>query len=87
MSTPTMLYKHPGSHEIHGGKFDYLIVDSDSGELSDALDSGWFLTTTEAKDASVKPSEVAEYIENVTDLPKRGRPRKVNEVESIPQEL
>ena len=92
MSTPTMLYKHPGKHEIHGDKFDYTIVDADDAMvLTAALDEGWFFTTTDAKNASQKPSEKttlsAEYLENVTDSPKRGRPKKVAEVESIPDSI
>jgi len=46
-----MLYKHPGIHEIHGDKFDTLIVDSVE-ELEEALEDGWFETTPEALDNS-----------------------------------
>lgn len=47
--TPTMLYKTPGPHDIHGGKFDYIIVDSDDEQaLGDAIRSGWRLTTAAA---------------------------------------
>lgn len=51
--TNTMLYKHPGSHDIHGDKFDYCIVSDD--DVDDALNDGWFLTTPEAL-----PSDEAE---------------------------
>jgi hypothetical protein len=44
----TMLYRHPGQHDIHGGKFDYIITD----DIDAALADGWYLTTTEAKAAS-----------------------------------
>lgn len=44
-----MLYKAPGPHEIHGGKYDYVIVEDDAVE--EAIADGWFLTTPEAKDA------------------------------------
>lgn len=47
MKSPTMLYKHPGSHEIHGDRFDYIIVDED--EVNQALADGWALTTDGAK--------------------------------------
>ncbi len=47
MST-TMVYKHPGKHEIHGDSFDYKIVSSD--DVQKALSEGWSLTTTEAKE-------------------------------------
>lgn len=49
MSNTTMLYKAPGPHEIHGGRFDYTIVDDDQIEAT--LAAGWYLTTTEAKAA------------------------------------
>lgn len=53
MSNPTMLYKYPGPHEIHGGNFDYIIVDEDDNEkFSEAIDSGWCRTTTEALEGS-----------------------------------
>lgn len=41
-----MLYKAPGPHEIHGGKFDYIIVDEDG--IKAAQKDGWCLTTDEA---------------------------------------
>lgn len=47
---PKMLYKHGGPHEIHGGKFDTLIV-NDADEQDAALADGWHPTTPEAKDA------------------------------------
>lgn len=48
MST-TMLYKYPGQHEIHGGRFDYTIVaDKD---IDKAMAEGWHLTTPDAKAA------------------------------------
>ncbi len=51
MST-TMVYKHPGKHQIHGDKFDYLVV-ADS-HVEEALDDGWSLTTPEAKAKATK---------------------------------
>lgn len=50
MKNPTMLYKFPGAHEMHGDKFDYVIVDED--EIAQAKKDGWHLTTTGAKEAS-----------------------------------
>lgn len=49
MQSPTMLYRCPGIHAIHGGKFDYTIVAE--ADVESALADGWFLTTTEAKEA------------------------------------
>ena len=52
MKNATMLYKCPGPHDIHGGHFDYTIVDADEeGAIDTALASGWYLTTPEAKAA------------------------------------
>jgi len=47
MKQPTMVYKHPGKHKIHGSYFDYKIVDI--SELKKSLEEGWYLTTSEAK--------------------------------------
>ncbi|MGE5622490.1 MAG: hypothetical protein ACM3WS_04980 [Bacillota bacterium] len=55
---PKMLYKAPGAHEIHGGKFDYKVV-QDEAELDQAAADGWSLTTDEAKDAYLKKLEAA----------------------------
>jgi len=46
---PTMLYKCPGPHAIHGGQFDYTIVEDD--QIDASLADGWKLTTPEAKQA------------------------------------
>lgn len=49
MKNATMLYKCPGPHEIHGGHFDYTIVDADEeGAIEAAKADGWFETTDEA---------------------------------------
>lgn len=53
---PRMLYKAGGPHEIHGGRFDTLIVD-DSDELDAALANGWHLNTDEAKAPPVAPKD------------------------------
>lgn len=53
MKNATMLYKCPGPHEIHGGHFDYTIIDADEeGAVEAAKADGWFETTTEAKEAA-----------------------------------
>jgi uncharacterized protein YmfQ (DUF2313 family) len=50
MKNATMLYRHPGLYEIHGDRFDYIIVDADEeGAIDQALADGWHLTTDEAK--------------------------------------
>lgn len=43
MKNPTMLYKHPGKHKIHGNMFDYKIVAAD--DVKAELAAGWFSTT------------------------------------------
>lgn len=53
---PRMLYKHPGREEIHGDRFDTLIV-ADVDELDGAIADGWAMTTTEAKAPRIIPTE------------------------------
>ena len=53
----TMLYKWPGSHEIHGDRFDYVIVPDE--EISAKLAEGWHLTTDAAKATPPEPSAEA----------------------------
>ena len=68
MKNATMLYKAPGPHEIHGGHFDYTIVDADEeGAIVQAQADGWFLTTDEAKAAadSAKANKEAELAQVV----------------------
>jgi hypothetical protein len=55
MKFPTMLYKHPGQHEIHGNNFDYIIVDE--SDIEQAIKDGWFLTTDEAKSSFSEVSD------------------------------
>jgi len=48
----TMMYKMPGPYNIHGGHFDYIILDADEkGAIQQAQADGWCLTTPEAKKA------------------------------------
>jgi hypothetical protein len=57
MKNPTMFYKAPGPYDIHGGHFDYTIIDADEdGAVEQALADGWFATTTEAKEARAEAS-------------------------------
>ena len=53
-----MLYKHPGSHEIHGDKFDYIIVDA--LDVDEELKNGWKKTTTEAKNSDESEADDTE---------------------------
>lgn len=46
MKHSTMLYKHPGPHDLHGGKYDYVIVDED--DVNQYIIDGWCLSTPEA---------------------------------------
>lgn len=55
MKSPTMLYKHPGQHEIHGSTFDCIIVDE--CEIAQAITDGWHLTTDQAKSGVSEVSE------------------------------
>lgn len=54
----TMLYKAPGPHEIHGGKFDYTIVADE--EVDATVAAGWFKSTDEAKAAADAAKAAAE---------------------------
>lgn len=49
---PRMLYQAGGPHDIHGGLFDYLIVESEE-ELTVALGNGWHMTTDDARAADL----------------------------------
>jgi len=49
-----MLYKHPGPHEIHGDKFDYIVV-PESG-VDGAIKDGWHKTTGQALVSKPKPA-------------------------------
>lgn len=51
----TMLYKCPGPYAIHGGQFDYTIVEDD--QIQQAIADGWSLTTPEAKSAYLAARE------------------------------
>lgn len=42
-----MLYKHPGHHALHGGFYDYVVVNE--ADVEKHLADGWALTTDEAK--------------------------------------
>lgn len=54
----TMLYKCPGPHEFHGGRFDYVIVPE--ADIEEAKAQGWHLTTGEAHSAHLKELEDAQ---------------------------
>lgn len=63
MRDSIMLYKHPGPHDIHGDKFDYMVCHQN--EMDKYLADGWYLTTTEAKAAFEKGiEECAEEMDN-----------------------
>lgn len=51
MREATMLYRSPGSHELHGVMVDYVTVDASS--VPEMLMDGWHLTPLEAADAAV----------------------------------
>lgn len=51
--TQTMLYKYPGPHDIHGSKFDYVIVNDE--DIDAHIGQGWSLTTAQALEAASKP--------------------------------
>lgn len=62
----TMLYKHPGIHEIHGNKFNYIVVDDD--QIEDTIADGWHLTTTDAlgEEAADNEALTSDIIQSMT---------------------
>lgn len=69
MKNPTMLYKHPGAHEMHGDKFDYIVVDEQ--DVDQAKKDGWSLTTTEAKAKTKAPAKTADVVADDNAPPTR----------------
>lgn len=51
MREATMLYRAPGSHELHGVMVDYTVVDASA--VPEMLAAGWCLSPIEAADAAV----------------------------------
>lgn len=47
---PMMVYKAPGSHEVHGHLLSIATATSEE-DLAEAKSAGWFETTTEAAEA------------------------------------
>lgn len=69
METPTMLYKHPidengnptGTHEIHGSRFDYIIVDAK--DIEEHIKLGWSRCTSIAKEVAQKTTSLRDELE------------------------
>ena len=83
MKNATMLYKAPGPHEIHGGHFNYTIVDADEGGAIDAAKSdGWFLTTPEAAEAyeATKPKAPTQKPDDLLPATRAELEQKANEL-------
>ena len=83
-----MLYKHPGPHEFHGGKFDYIIVCTVTGSTHAGMVVG-FAADDRAKsvigiDASGTPektkAQVLEIAEKTAELVELGRPLTADDV-------
>lgn len=53
---PKMLYKFPGTEEMHGARFATLIV-NDEAEHEEAAQEGWEDTTVNAKRRAEEPPE------------------------------
>ena len=83
MKNATMLYKAPGPYEIHGGHFDYIIVDADEeGAIDSAKAAGWFETTPEAKEAydATKAAEVKLPADNLLPPTRAELEQKANDL-------
>ena len=57
MREATMLYRAPGSHELHGVMVDYVTVDASA--VPEMLADGWHLTPSEAHNANVPQPKTA----------------------------
>lgn len=61
MANPTMLYRVGGPHQIDGGSFSYVVVDSeDEAAFKKALSEGWHLTPADAlayHEGKLEPAE------------------------------
>lgn len=64
MREATMLYRAPGSHELHGVMVDYTTVDASA--VPEMLAAGWCLTPLEAA-AYQPPSDVVDVVKRVED--------------------
>lgn len=59
---PRMLFQVGDQEEMHGGRFNYILV-HDNDALEAMIDSGWYMTTCHAKEAAGKPVQaVAETV-------------------------
>lgn len=50
---PRMIYQAGSQEEMHGDRYDYMIV-GDQDALDVMMANGWYMTTTEAREASNK---------------------------------
>ena len=64
---PRMLYRAPGAMDIHGAKFDTLVVSGESAQ-ADALAGGWYLSTPEAAAALQATKDAAAAAELAATL-------------------
>lgn len=79
----TMLYKAPGPHQIHGGRFDYKIVPDD--QIEAALADGWHRTTPEAA-AAFEAAEAAKLVASASSTNDDAKPSRA-ELEQKATEL
>lgn len=55
---PQMIYQVGDQEEMHGGRYNYMLVD-DASALEAMLGAGWYLTPAAAKEATEAPSPAA----------------------------
>lgn len=76
MQNPTMLYKTPGPHSIHGGFFDYKIIDGDNeNEVKLAKSEGWHFTTEEALNSNKIAQQAAKAKKIVNKIERSSFPQ------------
>lgn len=83
---PQMLYRCPGSEQIHGGNFATRIV-SDAEELEAAKAEGWSVGTDEAKAAFAAKQEAAKAATQAKPAPDDAAPATREELEQKAAEL
>lgn len=74
MREATMLYRSPGSHELHGVMVDYVTVDA--SEVPEMLAAGWSLNPLEASYVARDIEAFKRITDTMEKLPKEWPPTR-----------
>lgn len=85
MREATMLYRSPGSHELHGVMVDYTVVDASA--IPEMLVDGWHLTPLEAAARRPSDSEIQQAIDEADEAALAALPPTRFELEAKALEL